>query len=82
MLNLNKNNSAFINFIWSEKGEEILSSNSHSIHTETGDTFYDNFNTNENFYDFLLAQQDETKKIIKKKISYTYSFEKCIKIFL
>ena len=82
MLNLNKNNSAFINFIWSEKGEEILNSNSLSIHTETGDTFYDNFNINENFYDFLLAQQDETKKIIKKKISYTYSFEKCIKIFL
>ena len=35
-----------------------------------------NFNTNESFYSFLLAQQNETKTITPKRISYHYSFEK------
>ena len=67
MLNLNENNSTFIDLICSEKGEQILNSNSLSIHIKTGNILYNNFNTNENSYNFLLTQQDKTKKIIKKK---------------
>ena len=36
ILNLNENNSVFIDFICSEKGEQILNSNNLSIHIETG----------------------------------------------
>ena len=80
-MNLNKNNSAFIDFICSEKGQQILSSNSLSVHIKTGKTFYNNFNNSECFLDFLLAQQNETKKNYQKKISYSHSFEKYIKSF-
>ena len=59
-----------------------MTNNSLSIHIESGDIFYDNFNTNENFYDFVLAQQDESKQVMPKRISYHYSFEKYIKKYL
>ena len=67
MLNLNKNNSTFIDSLCSEKIEQILYSNSLSIPLEIGIVFYNNFNTNKTFYGFLLAQQEKTKKITKKK---------------
>ena len=41
--------------------------------------FYDNFNINKSFYDFLIAQQDETKKKLGKTISYHQGIEKYIK---
>ena len=44
--------------------------------------FLPEFNTNENFYSFLLAQQDETKSIVPKQFSCSYSFEKYIQIYL
>ena len=59
-----------------------MTNNSLSIHIETGNIFYQNFNTNESFCSFLLAQQDETKAIIPKRIAYHYSFEKYIKNYL
>ena len=59
-----------------------MTNNSFSIHVESGSIFYQNFNTNENFYRFRLAQQDETKSIIPKRISYSYSFEKCVNKYL
>ena len=67
MLNLNINNSPFTDFICSEKEKQILNSNNLGIHIKIGNIFYNNFNTNQNFCHFLLAQQDETKTIIKKK---------------
>ena len=36
-----------------------MTNNSLSIHIESGDFFYQNFNTGENFYNFILAQQDD-----------------------
>ena len=53
-----------------------MKNNSLSIHIETGDIFYNNFNTKENFYRFLIAQQDESKQFIPKRISYHNNFEK------
>ena len=52
-----------------------MKNNSLTLHIESGNIFYQNFNTNENFYNFLLAQQDETKAIVLKRISYHNSFE-------
>ena len=46
------------------------------------DIFYDNFNTNENFYSFLPVQQDQSKQVIPKTTSYHYSFEKYIRNYV
>ena len=35
------------------------------IHIETGNLYYDNMNTGESIYEFIISQQDETKKIDK-----------------
>ena len=53
-----------------------MTNNSLSIPIESGDIFYNNFNTKENFDNFLLVQQDELKQIIRKRISYHHSFER------
>ena len=63
----NNNNREFIAFL--ESAEDLMTNNSLSIHAESGSTFYQNFNTNENFYSFFISQQDETKARILKRIS-------------
>ena len=81
-LSLNDENIGFADFLCSERGRNIVLNNSLSIHVESGNIFYQNFYTNENFYRFLLAKQDETKSIVSKRISYSYSFEKYIQSYL
>ena len=82
LIGLNEDNNEFVSFLCSDMGQNILTNNSLSIHVERGNIFYDNFSTNENFYNFLLAQQDETKWFIPKRISYHRSFERYMKQFL
>ena len=53
-----------------------------SIHIETGNIFFDNYNTNESLYEFLVRQQEETKKNIYATLSYKGSFSNYIKHFL
>ena len=63
-------------------GQNIMTNNSFSIHIKTGGIFYNEFNTKEIFYNFLLAQQGELKQFIPKRISYHYSFEKYTRSYL
>ena len=73
----------FAAFLISDIGKNIMTNSSLSKHIESENIFHQNFNTNENFYSFHLAQQEETKAIISKRIWYHYSFEKYVKnIFL
>ena len=58
-----------------------MRSNRLSINVQTGDIFYENHNTGENFYNFLIAQQNEQAAFIPKK-SYRNSFEAYISQFL
>ena len=51
-------------------------------HIESGDIFYQNFNIGKNFYNFVLAQQDDQIAPVSKRISYNHSFEKYIQDFL
>ena len=81
-LSLSNDNREFIAFLISDAGQNIMTNNSLSIHIESGNIFYQNFNTNENFYNFRLAQQDETKAVVPKGISYQNSFEKYAQNFL
>ena len=53
-----------------------------SIHVESGDSFYDNHNTDENFYNFLLSRQNDEAAYVPKNFSYNNSFEKYITTFL
>ena len=81
-MSLSENNNEFVSFLSSDMGQNIMTNNSLSIQIETGYIFYNDFNTKENFYNFLLAQQDELKQFIPKRISYHYSFEKYTRSYL
>ena len=59
-----------------------MTSNRISIHVETADIFYENYNTGENFYNFLIVQQNEQAADIPKKFSYGNTFEEYIGKFL
>lgn len=59
-----------------------MTNNGFFIHIESGDIFYQRFNTNENFYNFLIAQQDKTKAAIPKRVTYSHIFEKYTQSFL
>ena len=81
LIGLDENNNEFVLFLYFHMGQNILTKNSLSIHIETRNIFYSSFNTNENVYNFSLAQQDETKLFLPKRISYHYSFERYMKQF-
>ena len=59
-----------------------MTQNKLSIHVDLGDIFYDNHNTKENFYSFLLSQQNEEATVVPKKFSYSNTFKKYIIDFL
>ena len=59
-----------------------MTNNSLSIHIESGDIFYQNFNTGENFYNFLIAQQNDQTAAVPKRVSYHHSLEHYVQNFL
>ena len=58
-----------------------MTNNIFSMHIESGDIFYQNYNTGGNFYNFLLAQLEDQTAFVPKKFSYQNSFEKYIDFF-
>ena len=52
-------NREFATFLLSDLGRQTMTQNKLSIHVESGDIFYNNHNTKENFYNFLLSQQND-----------------------
>ena len=75
-------NREFGAFLLSDLGRQTMTQNKLSIHVESGEMFYDNHNTGENFYSFLLSQQNGEAAYVPKKISYRNSFEAYISSFL
>ena len=75
-------NREFAAFLMSDEGRRLMTQNKLSIHVETGDIFYNNHNTEENFYNFLLSQQNEEAAFVQKRFSYSNSFENYITQFL
>ena len=67
-------NREFCTFLLSDLGQQTMTQNKLSIHVETGEIFYDNHNTVENFYNFLLSQQNDEAAYVPKKFSYRNSF--------
>ena len=74
-------NREFAAFLLSDLGRQTMTQNKLSIHLELGDIFYDNHNTDKNFYNFLLSQQNDEAAYVPKKFSYNNSFEKYITTF-
>ena len=75
-------NREFSAFLHSDLGRKTMTENKLSIHFESGDIFYDNHNTGENFYSFLLSQQNNEAAYIPKKFSNKNIFETYIGSFL
>ena len=63
-------NREFGAFLMHGLGRQVMTQNKLSIHVESGDIFYENHNTGENFYNFLLAQQNDDAAFILKKFAY------------
>ena len=79
---LSDDNCNFIDFLVPDFGSQILREYMLSSNIETGNIFFNNYNTNESAYEFLVIQQDETKKIIHATLSYKDSFSNYIKYFV
>lgn len=53
-----------------------------SIHIETYNIFYENYNTGQSIYAFFLRQQDDSKKTIHATVTYKDSFSNYMKYFI
>ena len=54
LLNLSVENENFVDFLSNDYCSHIMRENKLLIHIESGNVYFDNFNTNESIYDFLL----------------------------
>ena len=62
---LNKGNKAFLKYLASKYGRDILQKNKLKIHLEGVEIYLSNINTGENIYNFSRAQEDVYKKCLK-----------------
>ena len=72
---LNNSNKLFLEFLSSDFGKNILLKNKLKIHLKSGQFFHNNVIVNESIYDFLLKQQDETKKELLIELPTGNDFE-------
>ena len=72
---LNQSNRVFLEYLSSNFGARLLTKNKLKIHLESGQFFHNNIITNESIYDFLLKQQDETKKELYVEVLVGNDFE-------
>ena len=61
---LYESNENFLDYLLSDFGCEVLSKNKMKIHLDSGNIYYNDLNMKESIYDFMIAQQDETKKFV------------------
>ena len=69
-IGVNKINKAFLDYLMSDYTSEILAKKKQKT-LDTGNIYGGNTNLKENIYDFLLAQQHETKKLADYEINFT-----------
>ena len=63
-------------------GSRLMKENNLSVHIKSGDLYYNGTNTGESIYDFVLAQNDFSKKIVKEKLYFAGTFEDDLSEFL
>ena len=81
-LQLEKNNEAFIEFLLSKFCARIMKEDKLKIHIESGDTYFDGFNTGETIFDFLKMQQNEDKISIEYDFYYNDSYSDYFKRYI
>ena len=81
-ISLSPINREFGAFLMYDLGWKTVTQNKLSIHVDSGDIFYENHNTGEKLYSFLLSQQNDEAAYVPKEISYRDSFESYISSFL
>ena len=79
---LNNSNKMFLEFLSSGFGKNILFKNKLKIHVNTGRFFHNDVLINESIYDFLLKQQDETKKELLIDVPSANDFEAYVRELL
>ena len=71
----------FAAFLLSDLGRQTTTQNKLSIHIESGDIFYHNHNTEENFYDFLLSQKNDEAAHVPKNFPTTIALKSISLLF-
>ena len=61
-LNPDEDTMLFMQFLATDYGSQIMKQNKLSIHSSTGDLYYDGVNTNESLFDFIVSQKNRIKK--------------------
>ena len=72
---LNESNEHFIDYLSLDFAKEVLAKNKMKIHLDTRNIYYDNLNMRESIYNFMHAQQDETKKLMDFELDISENFE-------
>ena len=72
---LNESSKNFLDYLFSGFACEILSKNKMKIHLESGNIYYSNLNLRESIYNFMIVQQDETKRNIDFELDINDDFE-------
>ena len=81
-LGINQDSRDFLNFLQNDICQGLMQRNKLSIHTETGNFYYDNIDTGESIYSFFIAQQDYTKKLMPKEFQFFDNYENYIMNYL
>ena len=68
-------NRVFLEYLSSNFGQRLLTKNKLKIHLESGQFFHNNIITDESIYDFLLKQQDESKRELYPEVIVGNDFE-------
>ena len=76
---LNDSNEVFLNYLSSKYGSRVLKRNKIKSHIESGQIFIANQITRKSLYNFLCAQQDLTKNILKVNVAITNDFDYYVK---
>ena len=69
-LGLSPINREFGALLMSDLELKTMTQNKLSIHVDSGNIFFDNHNTGEKFYSFLLSQQNDEAAYVPKKMTY------------
>ena len=71
-INSSNDTNEFLNFLHSNICKKLLEDNKLKIHTETGNIYYDNNDTNESIHSFILAQANP----ISGEIDHAFTFDR------
>ena len=71
-INSSSDTNEFLNFLQSNICKKLLEDNKLKIHTETGNIYYDNNDTNESIHSFIFAQENP----ISGEIDHAFTFDR------